>query len=151
MHCWCSFYMLFQSWFCYYYLRERMLLKAYLANFWNSTSKNTSCSSGTQKLNQLLKSFDFSQMQSYVFFRCTCKDKDSQQKVCHKTHLSLSLFNNANPCDNPGCSTSHMESHTFICKRYFANKVKHNMYLTGISSVSCGGGWKFHYSATVAT
>lgn len=54
-------------------------------------------------------------------------------------HLSLSFCNNANPCNNPACST-HRESHIFICKRSFANKVEHNMHLPSTSFASWGRG-----------
>lgn len=90
-------------------------------------------------------------MQPSEFFRCTCKDKDSQQKVHHKMHLGLSFCNNANPCNNPAHSTTHMGSHTLIYKRSFANKVEHNTHLPGISFVSWDGRGNFHCSAVMAT
>lgn len=133
-------------------LRKRTLLKAYLANFSNGTSKNIGCSSDTQKPNHSLELLTYLRCRVMNFPDVlTCKDRDSQQNVHHKMHLSLSFCNNANPCNNPACSTTYMESHTFIYKRSFDNKVEHHMYLPGISLVSLVGWWRFHCWTVMAT
>lgn len=82
-------------------------------------------------------------MLSYEFFRCTCKDKNSSKRVTMKCTLRY-LFDKAHPWNNPACSIPHMESHTFMYKRSFANKVEHNLHPPGILFASLGNERNFH-------
>lgn len=47
-------------------------------------------------------------------------------------HLNLSFCYDTHPCNNSTCSTLHTESHTFMYKRSFVNKLEHILHLPGI-------------------
>lgn len=62
-------------------------------------------------------------------------------------NLYPSFCNNAHSCNNPTCSTPHMESCIYMYKRSFANTVEHNLHLPGILSASWGKNRNVHCSS----